>query len=207
MNLLILGGTGPTGRRLIEQGLSAGHRITALVRNMDALSDVTDEVTLLQGDATAAADVRAAMLGQDATISALGAGKSMISDVYPRAATVVIDAARENGVSRLVWLSSFGVGKTMRQASAPQKVIYHTMLRSIYAQKEIADAMIRASGLDWTLVYPVNLTHGPATTTFRVDERLPMKGLPSISRADVARFMLGAASDHNWIKRSPIISD
>ncbi|WSK01947.1 SDR family oxidoreductase (plasmid) [Streptomyces sp. NBC_01320] len=32
------------------------------------------------------------------------------------------------------------------------KLIYRTLLRSIYADKEIADESIRSSGLNWTAV-------------------------------------------------------
>jgi len=34
-----------------------------------------------------------------------------------------------------------------------------------------------------------------------------MKGNPSISRADVAAFMLQAADRDEWIHRSPVITD
>jgi putative NADH-flavin reductase len=104
-------------------------------------------------------------------------------------------------------MSSFGVGSTLRESNFAQKVLYRTMLRSIYAQKEIADSLIRTSGLDWTVVYPVGLTNGPALGAFRVDDHLPMKGYPTISRADVAAFMLDAARGSEWITRSAVISD
>lgn len=55
--------------------------------------------------------------------------------------------------------------------------------------------MIRAGGLGWTLVDPTRLTKGPAEGRYRVGERLPMKGDPTISRADVAAFLDKAARD------------
>lgn len=90
---------------------------------------------------------------------------------------------------------------------APQKLTYRMFLRSIYANKEIADNSIRSSGLDWTVVYPTRLTHGPAKGTYRADDRLPMKGNPTISRADVAAFMHQAAHGNEWIHRTAVISD
>jgi hypothetical protein len=79
-----------------------------------------------------------------------------------RAAAAVIGAAKEKGVSRLVWLCSCGVGDTYRSASPAQKVTYRTFLRHIYANKELSEKAIGSSRLDWTLVYPTMLTHGPA---------------------------------------------
>jgi hypothetical protein len=127
--------------------------------------------------------------------------------LFTRASVAVIVAAGEVGVSRLVWLSSFGVGDTFGWSSSAQKLIYGTLLRSIYADKAIADESIRSSGLDWTLVYPTRLTHGPARGTYRADDRLPMKGNPTISRADVAAFMHRAAHGREWINRTAVISD
>lgn len=208
MKLLVLGATGPTGRHVIDLALKAGDSVTTFVRNPAALGDLADKVTVVTGDATSHRDVRAAAVGHDAIVSALGRGASIRADeFFTRSSAAVIGAAKEAGVSRLVWLSSFGVGRTLDWASTTQKAIYRTLLRSIYADKEIADERIRNSRLDWTVVYPTRLTHGPANGAYSAGDRLPMKGNPTISRADVAAFMHHAAHGREWIHRSPVISD
>ncbi|MFF3332895.1 NAD(P)-dependent oxidoreductase [Streptomyces sp. NPDC002888] len=208
MKLLILGATGPTGRHVVDLALRSGDSVTAFVRNPAALGDLADRVAPVTGDATSTRDVSAAAVGQDAVISALGAGTSLRANgLFTRASAAVIGATAEAGVSRLVWLSSFGVGHTFDWSSGRQKLIYRTLLRSLYADKVIADERIRSSGLDWTVVYPTRLTHGPARGAFRADDRLPMKGNPTISRADVAAFMHQAAHGGEWIHRSPVITD
>lgn len=208
MKLLILGATGRTGRHVVDLALQAGDSVTAFVRDPAALSDLAGQVTLVTGDATSQRDLSAAMAGQDAVIAALGAGNSVIAnDLFTRSSVAVINAATEAGVSRLVWLSSFGVGPTFDGSSTTQKLIYRTLLRSIYANKEISDEHIRSSALDWIVVYPTRLTHGPAKGTFRADDRLPMKGNPTISRADVAAFMHQAAHGNEWVHRSAVITD
>lgn len=206
MKLLILGATGPTGGHLVDQALQAGDKVTALVRNPAALGELADRIDVIQGDATVRGDVAAAVPGHDAIISALGAGRKVVSDVYPRAARVLIDVARESGVSRLVWLSSHGVGATLKGSTIGQQMVYRTMLRSIYREKEIADSLMRGSGLDWTIVFPVRLTNGPGTGVFRSSDQLPMTGWPTISRADVATFMLDTVRGTEWVKRSAVIS-
>ncbi|MFC9678646.1 NAD(P)-dependent oxidoreductase [Streptomyces sp. NPDC056948] len=208
MKLLILGATGPTGRHLVDLALRSGDSVTTFVRNPAALGDLTDKVTVVTGDATSHRDIAAAAVGHDAIISALGRGNSVRANgLFTSSSAAVIGAAEEAGVSRLVWLSSFGVGHTFDWSSATQKAIYRTLLRAIYADKEIADERIRSSGLDWTVVYPTRLTHGPAKGTYNTGDRLPMKGNPIISRADVATFMHQAAHGSEWIHRSPVISD
>ncbi|GAA2407572.1 NAD(P)H-binding protein [Streptomyces coeruleofuscus] len=208
MKLLILGATGPTGRHVLDLAVRSGDSVTAFVRNPAALGDLAEQVTTVTGDATSHRDLAAAAAGHDAIVSALGRGNSVRADgLFTRASAAVIGAAGEAGVSRLVWLSSFGVGHTFGWSSSAQKLIYGTLLRSIYADKAIADERIRSSGLDWTVVYPTRLTHGPVKGTYRADDRLPMKGNPTISRADVAAFMHTAAQGSEWIHRTAVISD
>ncbi|MFM9628585.1 MULTISPECIES: NAD(P)-dependent oxidoreductase [Streptomyces] len=208
MKLLILGATGPTGRHVVDLAVRSGDSVTAFVRNPATLGDLAERVTPVTGDATSQHDLTAAAVGHDAIVSALGRGSSVRADgLFTRASTAVTGAARKADVPRLVWLSSFGVGHTFGWSSSAQKLIYGTLLRSIYADKAIADESIRSSGLDWTVVYPTRLTNGPAKGTYRADDRLPMKGNPTISRADVAAFLHAAARGGEWIHRTAVISD
>ncbi|WP_416974809.1 NAD(P)-dependent oxidoreductase [Streptomyces sp. 4F14] len=208
MKLLVLGATGPTGRHVIDLALRSGDSVTAFVRNPAALGDMADQVTVATGDATSRRDIAGAAGGHDAIVSALGRGNSIRADgLFTRASTALTGAAEEADVRRLVWLSSFGVGATFAESSSTQKAIYRTLLRSIYADKKIADEYIRSSALDWTVVYPTRLTHGPAQGTYSAGDHLPMKGNPTISRADVAAFLHRAAHGTEWIRRSPVITD
>jgi len=124
-----------------------------------------------------------------------------------RSSAAVIGATKEAGVSRLVWMSSFGVGHTFEQAHIVQRVLYRTLLRSIYADQKIADERIRSSDLEWTIVYPTGLPHGPAKGTYKADDRLPMKSYPTISRADVAAYMHRAVRGSEWIRRNVVVTD
>jgi hypothetical protein len=67
--------------------------------------------------------------------------------------------------------------------------------RATFADKAAGERILTGSGLDWTLAYPVLLTNEPASdrvgaTDLADLDRLP--GLPRISRADVAGFLLTA---------------
>lgn len=208
MKMLILGATGPTGRQLVDLALKAEDAVTALVRQPAGTMDFPDKVKVIVGDATSSTNLAEAMAGQDVVISALGRSASMRADgLFTRAAAAVVDAAKQTGVSKLVWLSSFGVGATFKSASPLQKFIYSTMLRNLYGNKELAERGIRSSTLDWTLVYPTMLTHGESKGTYASGDRLPMKGNPSISRADVAHFLHHAAHTDEWVRRDAVITD
>jgi len=206
VRLLILGATGPTGRNLLEQALAAGHEVTALVRNPARLTMTHARLAVAIGDATHSRALEGSMTGQQAVLSALGAGNSLRLEVASPAIAALIPAMRARALKRVIFLSAFGVGETFAQASLLQRLAYRTVLRQIFADKAKADAMLRQSGLDWTLVYPTVLTNGARVGTYRVGERLAMTGLPKISRADVASFMLEQLSSAEWLRRTAVIS-
>ena len=85
--------------------------------------------------------------------------------------------------------------------------MYRTVLRSTYADKAASERTLRASDLEWTIVYPTTLTNKPARGAYRAAETIRMKGMPSISRADVGSFLHTAAHDSEWISRDVVITD
>src|SRR5262245_5430048 len=163
-------------------------------------------LAVASGDATDSRALERALSGQHAVLSALGAGNSLRSEIASHAVQALIPAMQAQRVRRIIYLSAFGVGETYEQASLLQRVFFRTLLRQIFADKAKADSMLRASALDWTLVYPTVLTNGPRTGSNRVGERLPMEGMAKISRADVAGFMLAQVSSGDWLRRTVVIS-
>ena len=204
MKLLILGATGPTGQNLVSQAFDAGHQVTVLVRNPRKLSEARP-VTIIEGDPTHAATIAKSMRECDAVLSALGAGNSLKGDIASRSAAAIIPAMEQTAAKRLIVVSAFGVGESIGDASLIQKLFYRTLLRAIFADKAKSDGLIRESSLDWTIVRPVVLTNGPRTGTYRVAERVTMHSLPSVSRADVADFMLRELAERKWIRKTVVI--
>jgi uncharacterized protein YbjT (DUF2867 family) len=76
----------------------------------------------------------------------------------------------------------------------------------LYRDKAAGEDVVRRSGLDWTLVYPVTLTNGPQTRRYRTGERLKLRGMPRISRADVAHFLVGLVDDTALVGKEVLVS-
>lgn len=101
-------------------------------------------------------------------------------------------------------------GKLARDsyASVPAvfRLIRSTMLKNVYDDKDRADALLIASGLDYTNVRPPRLTNGPAAGAVRTSA--DGRGLSkSISRADVAAFLVSQLDDRTWLRQSPVIGN
>jgi putative NADH-flavin reductase len=204
MKVLVLGATGGTGSHVLRVALSAGHEVTVLVRDASTL-DVTDGVRVLTGDATSAEDVRAAVAAQDAVLNAIGS-RNIRHPVEVEVGRALLPAMRDAAVDRLVVCSAFGVGDTQADANTLQRMFFHTVLGKVYAAKEVADAEVRTSGLDWTLVYPTRLTDDPATGSLATGERLPQGAGIHVTRADVARFMLAQLTDSTWSRKTVVVT-
>jgi putative NADH-flavin reductase len=204
--LLILGATGGTGRQLVAQALTAQHEVTAFVRDPTNLppGPIRTVVGDIVRDATRLDD---AMVGQDAVISALGVGQSFKpAGLIAQAAPRVVAAMQRAGVRRLIFTSAFGVGSTWPDTPLLPRLFIRTLLRQVYADKAAGEAAILQSALDWTMVHPAGLTNGPRTGRARVAEHLPLRGFPTVSRADVAAVALQLIDDEAAIRKSLLVA-
>jgi putative NADH-flavin reductase len=203
MKICIFGATGPTGRELVAQALEHGHAVTAFARRPAMLN-----VPAIQGDATRDYEaVAQAVSGQDAVLSALGIGARFTPDAFMlRSVRNIERAMLAQGVQRLIVMSAFGVGETRRDAPLVPRLMYCTLLSAVFADKLAAESELRATQLEWTLAYPVLLTNGPRTGRYRAGERLELAGLPTISRADVAHFMVGEVSRREFVRKGVVLA-
>ncbi|HWP36245.1 MAG TPA: SDR family oxidoreductase [Gemmatimonadales bacterium] len=206
--ILVLGATGGTGQQVVLQGLEQGHEVTAFVRSPERLTAKSDRLRVLRGDVTQDADaLTAAVRGQDTVISALGVGTSFKPGaLIARSVPLIVRTMESAGVRRLIFTSAYGVGETWQDLPLLPRIFGRTLLRHVYADKEAGERELRRSGLDWTLVHPVTLTDGPRTGRYRVGERLKLSGVPRISRADVADFLLKQIDDRTYVRKSVLVS-
>jgi putative NADH-flavin reductase len=206
--LLIFGATGPMGRHVVARALEQGHDVTAFVRDPAKLAVSSDRLHVIVGSIPDDPQVVAeAIRGQDAVISALGVGLSFKSNrLIERSMRNIVPAMEASGVRRLIFTSAFGVGGTKGDVPLLPRLMAGLLLRDIYADKKAAEDYLRQHDLDWTLVCPTRLTNGKVTGKYRVGEHLELRGLPSISRADVAHFMLTQLDDRTYVKKEVLVS-
>ena len=206
MKLLILGATGPTGQKLVTNALEKGHEVTAFVRTPSKLTISNPRLKIVQGDALQPETLKQALIGQDAVISALGVGNSLKpNQLIEKAVGNLVPAMQTANVKRLIFLSAFGVGPTFTQSGLIQRFAFSVPLKNIYKDKVIGERLIENSALNWTLVCPVMMTHGAFTGNYRAAEHFNMTGMPTVSRADVADFMVSQAGSNEFLFKHAIV--
>ena len=197
MKIVVLGATGATGRLLVAQALDRGHEVIAYVRRPEAL-EARPGLRVVGGQLTDRPALTAALAGADAVLCVIGPThlKDLLgTDLMRRVLPPVADAMTAAGVRRLVLLSAFGVGSTAAPASFVARLLFTTVVRPLYHDKQVAESRLATAGLDVTTVHPTTLGNGPprgAAVVRDVTEVGHVRGMPLVSRAVVATAMLDA---------------
>lgn len=206
MRIAVFGATGGTGREVVKQALAAGHQVTALARDPSRLAGSDPNLTVVAGSVLEAAPVLQALQGADAAIVSLGNTANNPDYVVSQGTEVILDAVGQlGGPRRIIVVSSIGVGDSKDQVSFAFKMLMSTVLRKPMEDKERQEALVKASGLDWTIVRPGGLTDGPATGQYRAGVD-PTISAGQVARADVAAFVLQQLTDDTYLRQAPAIT-
>ena len=206
--VLVLGATGPTGRLIVAEAVARGYDVAALVRSPDKARDLKG-AKLIVGDARDERALREALRGRDAVVSALGTPASPLREVtlLSTATRALVDAMKAERVSRLIAITGLGAGDSVGHGGFLfDKLFFPLMLRKVYADKNRQEAIVRGSGLDWVLVRPAVLNDKPRRGAVRALTDLSGFHGGTVSRADVASFVLDQLHDDAWLRRAPLIA-
>lgn len=198
--IVLIGGHGKVA--LLAAGLlkEAGYGVDSLIRNPDQSADIRaaggEPVVLDIGSADVDA-LASAFTGAEAIVFSAGAGGGSTPErtraIDYEAATRAMAAAEKAGVMRFIMVSYAGAGSDVDRLDSSDP-FYH------YAKaKHDADAKLRQSALDYTILGPALLTLEPATGKIQRTETTD-KDLPDAqrvtSRANVARVIVHVIQAH-----------
>lgn len=212
MRLLVVGASGGTGRLLVEQALAAGHAVTALVREPARLSARHPMLQVVVADVMRPETLH--VDGYGAVLCAIGSMPESPADksrqqpdvpVCSEGTRHLVAAMSSAGVRRLVVLSSASVGESRFESRFGIAWLIRRLLRAVMDDKELQEACVRASALDWTILRPVKMRDGPATGRVTVGEGVRW-GAGKVSRADVAAVMLRCVGDRSTVGKALTIA-
>lgn len=108
-NVLLIGATGFVGSAILNELVERGHKVTAVVRNVEKIAK-NDLVTAVKEDVANVEAIAKLAEGKDSIISAYNPGwtnpeiATLIKENYPK----ILEAAKQSGVERLLIVGGAG---------------------------------------------------------------------------------------------------
>jgi uncharacterized protein YbjT (DUF2867 family) len=208
MKVIVIGATGSIGKLAVQILLEDGQGVTAFARHPENLDLRNKALTRVAGDATDGQSVAQAIKGHDAVIVTLGAGAKRTGTIRSTGTLNVILGMQKHGVKRLICQSTLGAHDSWGNLNFFWKrIMFGLLLRPVHRDHELQETLVRASGLDWTIVRPSafsdQIEAGALREGFAPDER----GLKlQIARLDVARFLGRQLRETRYLRHAVAIS-
>lgn len=212
MKIALFGGTGPTGRHIIEEALRQGYKLSVYTRDAGKLSAFSGRIEVIVGDLGNREAIKACITGADAVISALGPNSLKAREKRPitRGVGTIISVMKELNVRRLIQVSTAshrdpkdGFDFKSQAFVMLLKLIVHSAYDDIKATAEL----VSNSHLDWTLVRIPNLKNGPATGQVDVGWYGKTKLGTKLSRGNLAKFLVDQVVAKELVRAAPGIAD
>ncbi|WP_436323905.1 NAD(P)-dependent oxidoreductase [Vibrio cidicii] len=194
MKVAVLGASGWIGSQIVEEAVTRGHQVIALVRNPSTIE--RQDVEVRQLDVLAEQDFAQALQGVDTVIASIGGRAAGNHDIVERSAAKLLEQLPNAGVKRLLWVGGAG---SLEVAPGVQLVTVPDFPAE-YKDEALAQSQALQlfrhsdSPLNWTFVSPAaEIFPGEKVGHFRVggDQLLTdAQGHSKISVADFASAML-----------------
>lgn len=196
MKIIVFGATGGVGQHVVKQALETGFEVTAFVRTPSKIEMTHEQLHIIQGDAFNKEEVTAAIGGHDAVVSCLGSSQGMKKSTELQEMTKnIVDGMKTHNIKRIVYTASAGINKEIPGVSG--KIVMKLLNNALIDHRNAVD-YIKAHGLNFTIVRPMGLTNNSFTGTYRESKTDVPDKAKSISRADVAHFIVKALSDEQY---------
>jgi nucleoside-diphosphate-sugar epimerase len=199
VDVVVAGGHGKIGLRLLRLLAADGHRARGIIRKHEQEPDLREagaEAIVIDMESAEPSELAAAIEGADALVFAAGAGPGSGPErkwtVDYGTAAKLIEACDKDGIRRYVIVSSIGAEDPEAAGAEGGFLVY-------LQAKHKADEELIASGLDYTIVRPHFLTDDPGKGTVQIGEKMERGEVP---RDDVAAVLKATLEHDNTIGKA-----
>lgn len=214
MKILLLGGTGRTGKHVLKAALEKGYEVHCPVRKSDGIDE---RAQIFEGTPSDSSILEKAIEGCDCVVGVLNISRNsdfpwsglrtpekFLSDVMSK----LIPLAKKNDVKRMVLCSAWGVSETKKDIPGWfDWFIENSNIGVAYRDHARQEKLLEASELDWTIVRPVGLTNfGRSESVKESYNNSPKPGL-LVSRKTVAHYMVDCIRNENLIHKKVVLSN
>lgn len=212
--VLLLGATGRTGKVLLRQMLDRGYDVNILIRDRESI--VTHQnLSVFEGTLTEENALKKAIEGCQAVISTLNVSRTSDfpwaklrtpDDFLSQTISNVIRLGRGFEIKRVIVLSAWGVGDS--NSEIPwwfNWLINNSNIGAAYRDHERQENVLINSGIDYTIIRPVGLINSKKDKKVLVSLGSSAKPALTISRHNVARFIISSLEGDLYLNQIPVI--
>ena len=206
MKIAVIGATGGTGQKIVEQLLEADYEVVAVARNPSQISINHPRLEKRSGDVLSEESIKNAIKDAETVVSALGTKHpTKPTTLFSDGMRNVLKAMNSASIKRIVVVGASGYIDDPPQPlflRLLQKYLLQNFLHNLYADMlQMERILLFAGAFDWTIVRPARLTNGNRTQKYRVEPETVVGGA-AISRADVADYIVKNLSDQKTYRKA-----
>jgi putative NADH-flavin reductase len=190
MKVAVFGATGQIGSVVVNELLSRGHEVTAVVRDPAQYTLTHDKLSVTTGDITDVASIASAVAGHDAVVSSISSNKTGNHEIFRESPVNLIAGLKQAGVSRLVVVGGAGSLEINGARLIDGPDFPADWFEGANAHADGLKIYRQENELEWTFFSPaIMILPGERTGTFRLGNDSPVfdaEGKSEISIEDYA---------------------
>lgn len=204
--IAVLGGGGRTGKYLVNHLINEGFQLKVLLRHPEQFLIQSQQIEIVNGDATHPESIQQLVEGCDAIISVVGQrpGESLVAS---RATQNLLDAMNHFGIKRLISLAGLNVDTPSDQKGQETLMATEWMKANypeIHADRQKSYTLLEQSPLDWTLVRVPFIEFQEASGDLAVNLEDCLSG--KINAGSLAVFLVDQIQDEAYIQKAPFVA-
>jgi len=193
LRIIVIGANGGIGKQVVELALKEGHHVIAFLRDRTKLMITHPNLKIAEGDLMKPGSIEPFLETSDVVISAIGNSSLKKTTLYSQGNQNLIHTMERAGTERVFFISASGIDVNPSHSFIIRfatKYILQKILKHMYADLERMESLVKRSPLNWTIVRPPRLTDESVTGNYRVAINRFIENPMTISRADVAHYMI-----------------